>query len=109
MGKEVAPADVRKLEGALHHAPGRVAVVGEDARAEGAVIGANAHRPVQALALLHERREGLPASDRALSVWMAMVAQSPCIGDQWRTVTVSSGRRYESWVSSPVKGVPLCK
>ena len=66
-GEEAAPADVRKLEGALHHAPGRVAVVRQDARAEGAVVGADAHRPVQALALLHQRREGLRGSKAPVS------------------------------------------
>ena len=43
----------------LDHAARRVAVKGEHARREGAVIGADAHRAVELLALFDERRESL--------------------------------------------------
>mmetsp|Transcript_24348 Transcript_24348/g.52540 ORF Transcript_24348/g.52540 Transcript_24348/m.52540 type:complete len:208 (+) Transcript_24348:901-1524(+) len=53
------PADVGKLDGRLDHAARRVAVEGEDARGERAVVGADAHGAVERLALFHERSEGV--------------------------------------------------
>ena len=55
----VVAADVGKLERALDHAAGRVPVVAQDTRRQTAVVGANAHGPVQALTLLYQRREHL--------------------------------------------------
>ena len=40
-------------------APGRVAIVGKDAGREGAVVGADAHRAAQPLALVHQRLKEL--------------------------------------------------
>jgi hypothetical protein len=50
-------AHVEELEGALHHAPGRVAEAVEDAVGEGAVVGADAQRPAERTAAPHQRPE----------------------------------------------------
>mmetsp|Transcript_64549 Transcript_64549/g.172127 ORF Transcript_64549/g.172127 Transcript_64549/m.172127 type:complete len:546 (-) Transcript_64549:20-1657(-) len=52
-------ADVGELDGRFDHAARRVAVKREYARGERAVVGTDAHRAVELLALLHERRERL--------------------------------------------------
>mmetsp|Transcript_44841 Transcript_44841/g.71975 ORF Transcript_44841/g.71975 Transcript_44841/m.71975 type:complete len:257 (+) Transcript_44841:582-1352(+) len=52
-------ADARKLKGGLHHAVGGVAVAGQRARAEGTVVGADAHGDAILLTLEHQRREDL--------------------------------------------------
>ena len=41
--------------------PRRVAVVGQDTRGQGAMVGADAHGPAQGLALVHQGREDLRA------------------------------------------------
>ena len=50
-------ADAQELEGALHHALGRVAVAVQDAVAEAAVVGADAHGGAVLLADAHQRGE----------------------------------------------------
>mmetsp|Transcript_11565 Transcript_11565/g.28359 ORF Transcript_11565/g.28359 Transcript_11565/m.28359 type:complete len:230 (+) Transcript_11565:1754-2443(+) len=52
-------ADARELKRALNHACGGVAIVGESARGEGTVVGANAHRAALLLALEHKGGECL--------------------------------------------------
>mmetsp|Transcript_5118 Transcript_5118/g.12110 ORF Transcript_5118/g.12110 Transcript_5118/m.12110 type:complete len:503 (-) Transcript_5118:612-2120(-) len=52
-------ADVGELEGRLDHAPGGVAVEGQDAAGQRSVVGPDAHAPVQLLALLDEGEHGL--------------------------------------------------
>ena len=47
------------LNGRLDHPARRVAVEGEDACGERAVVGADAHAPVELAARLHQRRERL--------------------------------------------------
>ncbi len=54
-----APADVGELDGTLHHATGGVTVVRQDASRKRSMVGADAHRPAQLLALEHERLEAL--------------------------------------------------
>mmetsp|Transcript_8626 Transcript_8626/g.24210 ORF Transcript_8626/g.24210 Transcript_8626/m.24210 type:complete len:641 (+) Transcript_8626:437-2359(+) len=52
-------ADVGELEGRLDHAAGGVAVEGQDAAGQRAVVGTDAHAPVELLALLDEGQHGL--------------------------------------------------
>ena len=52
-------ADVGELEGTLNHAARRVTVVAENTCGQTAVVGADAHCSVEALALLHQWSEHL--------------------------------------------------
>lgn len=58
--------DVGKLECAFNHAAWGIAIVAEDASRQTAVVGADAHGSVQALALLYQRLKHLHMTKTAL-------------------------------------------
>ena len=77
----IVSADVSELEGGLHHATRRVAIVAQNARREAAMVGANAHGAVQGLARLNQRREHLAGTQRtSLQLWTseAYITASAC-------------------------------
>ena len=82
-------ADVCELHGRLDHATRAVAVEGEDARRERAVVGADAHAAVEVAADLDERREGLGD--------VLTVAQEVLVGLVRQVVLLGVGARIGRW------------
>ena len=61
-------ANPQEFQGAFHHPQGRVSVPTHDAVGQGPVVGADAHGPSKALALLDQGREFLPDANELFRV-----------------------------------------